>query len=238
MLQGKTKAAKIELIVRCLLVLLSIWSGVSYYLQGNMVRVLSAVMTAGLFLLFPLLGKLFRVALPLPFKVVWLLFIFASMYLGELHNFFYRFAWWDELIHSFTAMMLTYVGLLLLYILSGDARIHLRLGPLLTALAMICFTLAFGAVWEMFEFGVDQVLGLNLLKGRAATDLAGVYDYERALLNTMGDLGIDLLGALIVGVMAFFHFRGGAKSWFGRPLELLFAANPTRFKRGQSSSGQ
>ncbi|MDD4223856.1 MAG: hypothetical protein PHD87_04655 [Candidatus Cloacimonetes bacterium] len=227
----KIGGSRIELLARWLLVLLSVWAGVNYFLQGNMVRVLSAVLTVVLFLLFPLLGKLFKISLPLPFKVIWLLFIGASMYLGELHNFFYRFAWWDELIHSGSAMLLTYAGLLLLYVLSRDQRIHLRLGPLLTALAMIWFTLSFGAVWELFEFGVDQVMGLNLLKGRAGTDMSGVYDFQRALLNTMGDLGMDLAGALIVAVAAFFHFRGGGRSFFGRPLELFIKNNPSRFRQ-------
>lgn len=232
----KTDCARIEVIARWLLVLLSVWAGVNYYLQGNMVRVLSAVLTVVLFLLFPLLGKLFKISLPLPFKVIWLLFIGASMYLGELHNFFYRFAWWDKLIHSGSAMLLTYAGLLLLYVLSRDQRIHLRLGPLLTALAMIWFTMSFGAVWELFEFGVDQLMGLNLLKGRASADLGGVYDFERALLNTMSDLAMDLIGSLIVAVAAFFHFRGGGKSFLDKPLELFVKENPSRFRHGSGSA--
>ena len=206
---GISRAARSDLLVRWLLILLCVWSGVGYYLEGNQVRVLSSVLSIALFLLFPLLGKLFRILLPLPFKVIWLVFIGASMYLGELHNFFYRFAWWDELIHSGSAMLLTYAGLLLLHLLSRDPRIHLRLGPLLTALAMVWFTLSFGVVWELFEFGVDQLTGLNLLKGRATTDMAGTYDFQRALVNTMGDLAMDLTGALMVAVPAFFHYRDG-----------------------------
>lgn len=225
-------AGQAELIARWLLVLLSVWAGVNYYLEGNSVRVLSAVLTVVLFLLLPLLGRLFKVSLPLPFKVIWLLFIGASMYLGELHNFFYRFAWWDELIHSGSAMLLTYAALLLLHLLSRDRHIHTRLGPLLTALAMVWFTMSFGAVWELFEFGVDKLLGLNLLKGRASTDMSGIYNWQRALENTMADLAMDFAGALVVAVAALFHFKGGGKSWFGKPVELFIEENPSRFLHG------
>ncbi len=230
--ENKITGARIELIARWLLVLLSVWAGVNYYLQGNMVRVLSAVLTVVLFLLFPLLGKIFKISLPQPFKVIWLLFIGASMYLGELHNFFYRFAWWDELIHTGSAMLLTYAGLLLLHILSRDSKIHMRLGPALTALAMVWFTLSFGVVWELFEFGVDKLLGLNLLKGRASTDMSGIYNWQRALENTMADLAMDLAGALLVAVAAFFHFRAGGGSWFGKPVERFIRENPSRFRYG------
>lgn len=234
MMRATYKTAQVELVARWLFVLFSVWAGVNYYLQGNIIRVLSAILSVALFILFPLLGRLLRLRLPLSFKVIWLAFIFVSMYLGELHNFFYRFSWWDELIHSVSAMLLTYVGLLIIYILSRDPLVHQRLGPLLMFLAMIWFTMSFGAVWELFEFSVDSLLGLNLLKGCATIDMNGIYDYQRALINTMGNLFMDLCGAVLVALAAFLHFRGGARSFFGRPLERFIEDNPSLFKRHSS----
>lgn len=218
-----------ELLARWLFILLSVVSGIQYYLQGNMIRVVSALLTIGLFILFPLAGRLLKLRFPLSFKVIWLLFIIAAMYLGELHNFFYRFSWWDEMVHSCTAMLLTYSALIVAHILSRDRDLTRHLGPLMTAALMLSMTLAFGAVWELFEFSVDKVLGLNLLKGRATTDMNSVYDWQRALENTMADLLMDLSGALAVAAAALLHFRKGGKSLFGKPLKEFIRLNGRLF---------
>lgn len=71
---------------------------------------------------------------------------------------------------------------------------------------IFCIALAFGALWEIFEFGVDQLLNGNLQRG--------------SLRDTMWDLMVDAIGALImarVGIgQVFDNRRGFISRWTKR----------------------
>lgn len=203
----KLSSAGIEMCVRYLFILLSVIAGVQYYLQGNNVRVVSSLLTIFLFMLPSLAQLLLRVTLPTSYRMIFLVFIIVAMYLGELHNFFYRFSWWDDWVHTSTGMLLTYVGVLLAFVISKDGDLHRHAGALFVAVFCLCFTMAFSAVWELFEFSVDKTLGLNLQKGRVGMDMSTTFDGARALLNTMQDIAVSLLGAVIVSVIAFLSLR-------------------------------
>jgi hypothetical protein len=225
-------ASGLELFLRWVFTLLSLWACVVFYRSGDRVSVASAALSALLFQLAPLIGKMLRITVPVSFRWIWFVFILAAMYLGEIHSFFYRFLWWDDMLHTCTAMLVAYIALLIVLISTRarDGSIDAR--PLFTAFAVLAFTMAFGAVWELFEFSADQLLGVNMLKGRDSTLPGSVYDYGRALINTMQDLAVDLLGAFIVALTAFLHLRRGKllTSVFGLPLKQFRQANPRFFR--------
>jgi uncharacterized membrane protein YjdF len=60
------------------------------------------------------------------------------------------------------------------------------------------FALAIGALWEVFEFAMDTVFGLNMQKS--------------GLMDTMGDLIVDTIGAAI-GALAGFAYLKGRERW-------------------------
>ena len=61
-------------------------------------------------------------------------------------------------------------------------------------LIAFCFALSIGALWEIFEFTMDQVFGLNMQKS--------------GLVDTMWDLIVDMGGALIGASAGFFWLKG------------------------------
>lgn len=226
-------ASQIELFARWLLIALSFFAAVQYYLLQDRVSLASAGLTVFLLFLPPLAGRLLRVSLPVSFRLVYLAFICAAMYLGEIHSFFYRFLWWDDMLHTASAMLVTYLGLLLLYLLNRDPEIDTKLKPGYIALLLLCSTMAFGAVWELFEFSADRLLGVNMLKGRDSTLPGSVYSYGNALLNTMQDLALDLLGAAVVAITAWFQLKRKKlkESWFGLLLRQFIGENQRLFQK-------
>ena len=60
-----------------------------------------------------------------------------------------------------------------------------------------------GALWEIYEFSFDALLGLNMQKHTTAEG-AGLVGKE-ALSDTMKDLIIDALAALAVAVVGLFQ---------------------------------
>ena len=136
------------------------------------------------------------------FTAAIVLFIFATIFLGEAFDFYERFAWWDMVLHGGSAMGFGIVGFLFAFVLfEGD-----KYAAPPWALAFIGFTVAMtiGATWEIFEFGMDQIFGLNMQKS--------------GLMDTMGDLIVDMIGAALGGLMGFLYLKGVEA---GGPLSLI-----------------
>lgn len=167
----------------------------------------SSVMTLILFLLPTILAKRARIRIPAPFQIVILIFIFESMYLGEIHHYFYRYKWWDTMLHANSAIILGYIGFLLIYALNKDARMHVRLSPFFMALFSFCFAMMIGTIWEIFEFAVDALLGLNMQKARNLEMVNGVFDSRLGVIDTMQDLIVDAIGAFLVSFIGYFHLK-------------------------------
>ena len=66
------------------------------------------------------------------------------------------------------------------------------------AMFSFCFAVSIGAVWEIYEFSFDGLLGLNMQKFLLAdgTPLVG----RAALTDTMKDIIVDTIGALIASL--------------------------------------
>mgnify|MGYP001208113832 CR=1 FL=1 len=71
-----------------------------------------------------------------------------------------------------------------------------------------------GVIWEIFEFAADQLLGLNMQKS--------------GIMDTMTDLIVDFIGALIGAIMGYFYLKGGDSLIIKRIVEKFVRAN---FKR-------
>lgn len=149
--------------------------------------------TAFLLTLLPLaVSKRLDIKLPAAFLVGIVLFVFATLFLGEVFDFYERFWWWDILLHGSSAIGVGIVGFVFVfYLFEGD-----KYAAPPWALAAIAFALAvaLGVIWEIFEFGMDQIFGLNMQKS--------------GLVDTMTDLIVDAVGAAIAAVSGFFWLKG------------------------------
>lgn len=126
--------------------------------------------------------------------------IYATLLLGELGAFYQRFWWWDLLLHAGAALGFGIIGFLILSIL--HIREKIAANPITIAVFSFTFAVAIGVLWEIFEFGVDQLLDTNLQK-------SGLWD-------TMGDLIVDCVGAGIASVLGFLYLKGWGRSSFIR----------------------
>lgn len=193
----------------------------------------SAVITLILFMLPTILTKRTKISIPAPFQIIILLFIFASMYLGEIHNYFYRYRWWDRMLHTSSAILLGYIGFLLIYALNKDSRIQLRLSPFFMALFSFCFAMTVGTIWEIFEYVVDASLGVNMQKARNLELVYGYFDTRLGLLDTMQDLIVDAVGALFVSIVGYLHIKRKqpADSAFWKYHQQFIEENPEIFEK-------
>jgi hypothetical protein len=182
-------------------------------------HIFASFFTVVLFLLPTIFSKRTKIQIPALFQITFLLFILASMYLGEMQEFFRRFAWWDSMLHFYSGMMICYIGFILIYVLNREKNIHMQLSPFFIALFAFCFASAVGVFWEIFEYFMDGVFGLDMQKARNLVYLSdGVHpacnsalgimcDTRLGVIDTMKDLMENTLGALVVSFIGYFYLK-------------------------------
>jgi hypothetical protein len=73
------------------------------------------------------------------------------------------------------------------------------------AIFAFSFALAIGALWEVYEFSFDGLLGLNMQKFAFADGT--LMQGRDALADTMKDLIVDALGALGTSIMGYISIK-------------------------------
>ena len=156
---------------------------------------------------------------PPEFELLVIIFVFASLFLGEVRGYYVRFWWWDLALHSGSALLLGMFSFMLVYVLNEERHIELHMKAGFAAFFSFTFALGVGALWEIFEFGMDGVFGLNMQKS--------------GLVDTMWDLIVDAAGALLVSVLGYAWMRSGTESFVSRGIARFVQANPQFFERRQ-----
>ena len=161
-------------------------------------QIASAFITLILLILPTIFSRRTKIAIPPIIQISFLIFIFASTYLGEFRNFYLRYSWWDSMLHFFSALLLGYIGFLLIFALNKDREMHLRLSPFFIAVFTFSFAVMMGTMWEIFEYVMDHFVGLDMQKARYLGD-----DSRSGVIDTMKDLIIDSVGALFVSITGY-----------------------------------
>ncbi|MGJ8723243.1 MAG: hypothetical protein ACSHYB_01695 [Roseibacillus sp.] len=201
----------------------AIWMGLIVSIAGSLyVGSWDTVLVSSLTLILTILpiafANRFEVKLPTRFAVAIIVFVFATMFLGEVEGFYERFWWWDVLLHGGSAVALGLFGFLCIFMLfEGD---RFAAPPIALAILSFCFAVAVGAVWEIFEFTMDRYFGSNMQKS--------------GLVDTMWDLVVDCAGGLIGSLSGYLYLLkrrgyGVFAGWFDAFIE----RNKSHFKKFQ-----
>lgn len=158
-----------------------------------------------------LLERKLRFELPGLLYVLYIIFLYCAIFLGEVRSFYYLFPRWDVILHFFSSMMTGFFGLMVVIILNRNKHVSMSLSPFFLCLFAFCFSVTIGAVWEVFEYTADGLLGVNMQKFITAEGvvLAG----HAALTDTMKDIIVDILGALLASAIGMFSIRKDL-AWF------------------------
>lgn len=171
----------------------------------------------GIFIMFlpGLIERRLKLDIPNLMHILFVLFLFCAIYLGEVRSFYYTFQHWDVLLHAFSSGMLGAIGFSFITLLNRAERVPVNLSPVFVALFAFCFAVMLGVVWEIYEFTFDGLLGLNMQKFAIedGTLLVG----HTALENTMKDLIVDTIGALVISVLGYISMKY-RKGWVEKML--------------------
>ena len=157
----------------------------------------------------------YKIILPTEFELAAILFIFGSLFLGSAVGFYYRFWWWDILLHGFSAILLGIIGLLMVWILNHNEKVDISLNPVFICIFSFSFAVAIGVLWEIYEFAFDSFFGADMQKS--------------GLVDTMWDLIVDTSGALLVSMSAYIYYRTGHKSRLINEIQEFLSLNKSYF---------
>lgn len=162
---------------------------VLFALNRHWVEAISAALIFLLMLVPPFLRRKYRIFIPFELEFGIVIFIFLTLFLGSLNDFYERFSWWDTLLHFQSGILLGIIGFVLIYLLNRGGVGKLSLSPFFLSFFAVCFSMAMSVVWEIFEYTMDSVFGFNMQRS--------------GLMDTMSDLVVNTGAALIVGVVGF-----------------------------------
>lgn len=131
--------------------------------------------------------KMFKTELDAKMKIAYILFLFASQYLGSIVG-LYSNGWWDTFLHLLSGIFLAFLGFDFFSRLDDDIRTEIPKRFLFVYI--VVFSMAGAALWEMYEFTSDVVLN---------TTMQG---------NGNDDTMVDIVAGSLGGVLAAFVVVG------------------------------
>ncbi len=183
--------------------------------KGNYLFALATLVAFFLSLAPSIVNRNSEIHLPIEIDLLITLSIFLHTFFGELLEFYNKIWIWDKVLHLYSSAVIAMLAFMIVYNLHYTRKLSLSL-PFI-GLFTIVFALAVGSLWEMGEFTVDKLLGLNTQKG---------------LNNTMWDLINDLIGGAIAAFLCVIYVKYAKpekRKRLTKPIGEVF--NPERRKK-------
>ena len=163
---------------------------------------------------FPIIEKIFGFKILFPIRFFVMLFVFLGVFLGETCGFYYKFGFWDNILHTGSGLGVAMLAFVIINYVLRKKDFPYKL--IIVSSVAVLMSLSIGMLWEIYEFTFDHILGLNMQK--AMPEVSGIFNggnthlpllgtdkeladffrspegYQYALNDTMNDLIDCLLG--------------------------------------------
>ena len=206
----------------------------------NFENVFLCVLTLFLFGVPNMVQHRLDIELPNTLEIIILLFIYAAEILGEINAYYVTFPYWDTVLHTLNGFLCAAIGFSLLDILNRDERLAFKLSPVYLAVVAFCFSMTIGVLWEFFEFGMDRLFMMDMQKDTVVNAITsvmldptnsnipvtidgitsvtingqelGLGGYlDIGLYDTMGDLFVNFIGAVVFSTIGYFYIKQRGK---------------------------
>lgn len=241
--QENKRSLKVYIILRALVIAVMI----RQCFLGNFENVFMCGLTLILMLIPSFVQVTFRVELPTALEIIILMFIFSAEILGEVNEFYIKIPGWDTLLHTLNGFLAAAIGFSLVNLLNNDDRLTFNLSPFFVAIVSFCFSMTIGILWEFFEFSMDWFFATDMQKDTVVhtinsvmlnpngvnvpehikniTDVTvngvelGLGGYlDIGLIDTMKDLFVNFIGAVVFSVIGYFYSKHQNKNSIAKKL--------------------
>ena len=188
-----------------------------------------------------------KIELPSGLEIILLLFIFAAEILGEIQAYYVKIPMWDTILHTTNGFIMAAIGFSLVDILNRNEKFTFRLSPFFVSIVAFCFSMTIGVIWEFFEYGMDRFMGLDMQKDTIVHSISsvmldplganhpetihnitevmvngqdlGLGGYlDIGLIDTMNDLFVNFIGAVVFSIIGYFYIKNRGKGKFANRL--------------------
>jgi hypothetical protein len=208
---------KLQLYITRFFLILLLAAVIGNFLAENWLNLFTSILAIILIYLPAYLTDKSYLHIPNGLQLIIIVFIFASMYLGEQREFYYHFWWWDSMLHLIYGMGMGFIGFIMVYVLNKNENIDVVLSPLFVAVFAFSFAVTIGVFWEIFEFWMDTIFGLNMQKS--------------GLIDTMFDLMEDCIGAFTTSIIGYFYIKTKRPSRFQKYISEVLEKNRKILKK-------
>lgn len=198
------------------------------------------IITLIMFFVPSFIEKKVHIDIPDTLETIILLFIFSAEILGEIKEYYLLYPYWDTTLHTLNGFLAAAIGLSLIDILNKHDKFAISLSPFFVALVAFCFSMTIGVAWELFEFSMDNLLGYDMQKDTYLTTINSVLlnpngnnvpikvtidqltvnsevwkgYIDIGLIDTMMDLVVNFIGAVIFSTFGYFYIKHRGRSNF------------------------
>nr|WP_272490563.1 hypothetical protein [Hominibacterium faecale] len=213
----------------------------------NWDNVFTCALTLILLLLPSFLSSKLHIVLPNTLEIIIICFIFAAEILGEVHEYYVIFDYWDDMLHTMNGFLSAAIGFAMVDILNRHERVSMNLSPAFVALVAFCFSMTIGVLWEFFEYNMDLFFGKDMQKDTWITAFNSValnpdganvpvqVDVESVTVNgqtwdkyldiglydTMSDLFVNFVGAVTFSIFGLIYIKNRGKGFAARFIPIL-----------------
>lgn len=214
-------------------------------IRGEYENVFVCTLSLVLFLVPTFIERSLKIDFPSTLEIIMLLFIFSAEILGEIHNYYVKVPHWDTVLHTLNGFLFAAIGFSLLDIINRNPKFKFQLSPIYLAIVAFCFSMTIGVLWEFFEFGADFLFNKDMQKDVIVHTInsvtlnpahqnvpqtidnitsvvingkdMGLGGYlDIGLYDTMKDLIVNFIGAIIFSVIGYFYIKGRGKGKFAK----------------------
>jgi hypothetical protein len=225
------------LILRGLVILVMI----AQFFNHNYENVFLCILTLIMLMVPNFIEMQFHIELPNGLEITMLMFIFSAEILGEIQEYYITFPFWDTMLHTINGFLAAAIGFSLVDILNRNEKIKFNLSPFFVAMVAFCFSMTIGVLWEFFEFGMDTFFHFDMQKDTILTSIStilldpskgnhtvivdnisnvsingkdlGLKGYlDIGLIDTMQDLIVNFIGAVVISAIGFVYVKKRGKS--------------------------
>ncbi|MCF7871914.1 ATP-binding protein [Candidatus Woesearchaeota archaeon] len=145
-----------------------------------------------------------------------LLFLFVTIYVGNLDFFISLFSWWDLFIRFVLGIITVLVAFMIIFILNVGNHDNLRLSPFFISLFCFSFASTSALLWEILklflQFNFDFVF------------------FSGSVFREFWNVVVFLLGSFFAASMGFIHMRFFKYSFVKKFVFSLLKKNPSLFR--------
>lgn len=152
----------------------------------------------------------FKLVITNSVEILVLVFLFASITLGFVHNFYEDINGYDKIVHAVSGFVIALSAFEAIHIYNQNSKKYVKLPAIFVSIFAFTFSITLLVVWEFYEFLIDTLtfnltLSASNMQRYMWENTYLLFPQDYGLLDTMLDLIVGAIGSLIICILGY-HF--------------------------------